>query len=109
MDPWSKVDYSWIIWEASMVVEKLSEVNPPSGRVLGRGLLVLPIFEAQWRRSREEIRDAGVSPRVCGTRCKSRPKGAPGGGPTFQAPRWRSQEGGRATWLPAWGLAPRCS
>ena len=37
-DPWSKEDYSWHVQEASMAVEKLPEVNPPSGRVLGRGL-----------------------------------------------------------------------
>src|SRR3954471_8877212 len=33
MDPWSKVDYSRFIREASMVVEKLPEVIPPSGSV----------------------------------------------------------------------------
>src|SRR4051812_25700778 len=55
MDPWSKVEYSRLIREASMVVEKLLEVNPPSGRVPGRGLLVLLILEAQRRRNRGEI------------------------------------------------------
>src|SRR3954465_14101084 len=59
MDPWSKVDYSWIIREASMVEEKLPEVNPPSGRVPGRGLLALPILEAQRRRNRGEIAKKG--------------------------------------------------
>src|SRR4051812_45596474 len=54
MDPLSKVDYSRIIRKASMVVEKLPEVNPPSGRVPGRGLLVLPILEAQRQRNRGE-------------------------------------------------------
>ena len=68
MDPWSKVDYSWIIREASMAVEKLPEVNPPSGKVPGRGLLVLPILEARRRRNRKVIRDAGFSSRVFGTR-----------------------------------------
>src|SRR4051812_40200565 len=34
MDPWSKVDYSRHIREASMVMEKLPEVNPPSGSLL---------------------------------------------------------------------------
>src|SRR3954471_11381624 len=33
MDPWSKVDYSQLIREASMATENLPEVNPPSGRV----------------------------------------------------------------------------
>src|SRR4051812_45639464 len=55
MDPWSKVDYSRIVREASMVVEKLPEVNPPSGRVPGRGLLALPILEARRRPNRGEI------------------------------------------------------
>src|SRR3954465_3109697 len=59
MDPWSKVDYSRIIREASMVVEKLPEVNTPSGRVPGRGLLMLPILEARWRRNRGEIAKKG--------------------------------------------------
>ena len=33
MDPWSKGDYSWLIREALMVVERFPEVIPPSGRV----------------------------------------------------------------------------
>src|SRR4051812_5258820 len=74
MDPWSKRDYARHIREASMVVENLPEVNPPSGRVPGRGLLVLPILEAR-RQNREENRDAGVSPRVFWTRGKYWPEG----------------------------------
>src|ERR1041385_6307765 len=107
MDPWYKVDYSWFIQEASMVVEKLPEVVPPSGMVPGRGVLVLPILEARRRRNRGENRDVGLLSRVSGTGCKYRPKGAPGGGPSPQEPWWRSQEGasppgrlGRA-WLPS--------
>ena len=46
MDPWSKGDYSQLIREASMVVEKLPVVILPPGRVPGRVLLVLPILEA---------------------------------------------------------------
>src|ERR1041385_6407210 len=38
-----------------MVVEKLPEVVPPSDRVPGRRLLVLPILEARRRRNRGEI------------------------------------------------------
>src|ERR1041384_3755537 len=64
IDPWSKVDYSRFIREASMVVEKLPGVIPPSGRVLGRGLLVLPILEAQRRRNRGEIANKGSLLRV---------------------------------------------
>src|ERR1041385_921261 len=55
MDPWSKVDYSRIIREASMVKEKLPEVNPPSGRVPRRGLLALSILEARRGRNRGDI------------------------------------------------------
>src|SRR3954462_2008198 len=55
MDPWSKQNYSSHIREASMVEGKLPEVNPPSGRVPGRGLLALPILEAWRRRNRGEI------------------------------------------------------
>ena len=55
MDPWSKVDYSWHIREASMVEEKLPEVDPPSDRVPGRVLTVLPILEARRRQNRGEI------------------------------------------------------
>ena len=39
MDPWSKVDYSRHIREEYMEMEGLPEVNPPSGRVPGQGLL----------------------------------------------------------------------
>ena len=56
------VDYSRLIREASMVVEKLSEVIPPSGRVLGRGLLVLRILEALRRQNRGEIAKKGSLP-----------------------------------------------
>src|ERR1041385_7477150 len=61
MDPWSKVDYSRFIREASMVVEKLPVVVPLSGRVPGRGLLVLPIFEARRRRNRGINRRKGTA------------------------------------------------
>ena len=45
MDSCSKGDYSQLIREASMVVERLPMVILPSGRVPGRVLLVLPILE----------------------------------------------------------------
>src|SRR4051812_40885230 len=95
MDPWSKGNYSWHIREASMVVERLSEVNPPSGGVPGRGLLALPIFEARRRQNKEVIRNAGFSSRVSVSRGRNRPKGAPEVGPTSQVPWWRGQ---------GWGL-----
>src|SRR3954471_5672051 len=54
MDPWSKVDYSWHIREASMEMEGLPEVIPPSDRVSGQCLLAAPVLK--WHRwYREEI------------------------------------------------------
>src|ERR1041385_3494559 len=63
-----------------MVVEKLSEVVPPSARVPGRGLLVLPIFEARWRRNRGEIAKKGSIPEGFSSRGINRRKGAARGG-----------------------------
>ncbi|KAE8821517.1 hypothetical protein D1007_00294 [Hordeum vulgare] len=65
-----------------MAVEKLPEVNPPSGRVPGRGLLTLPILEALRWRNNGEIRDSRKSTRVSSRNTKYRPKeGTGGGGP----------------------------
>ena len=80
MDPWSKGDYSQLIREASMVVEKLPVVILPSGRVPGRVLLVLPILEARRRRNRDEIAKKGSVLEGFGTRCKYMPKGGVRGG-----------------------------
>src|SRR4051812_24378144 len=101
MDPWSKVDYSRIIRGASMVVEKLLEVNPPSGRVPGRGLLALPILEARRRRNRGEIGEKGSVLDGFRTRGKYRRRGKPGGHqesrrPPGAAHSWPCREG-------AWG------
>jgi len=68
MDPWSKVDYSRLIREASMVVEKLPVVVLPSDRVPGRVLLMLPILEALRRRNRGEIVKKGSVLEGFGTR-----------------------------------------
>src|SRR4051812_26972049 len=38
-----------------MVVENLPEVNPPSGRVPGQGLLAALILESRRRRNKQEI------------------------------------------------------
>src|SRR3954468_3648604 len=106
MDPWSKGDYSRIIREASMVVEKVPVVILPSGRVPGRVLLALPILEARRRRNRDEIAKKGSRLEGFGTRFKYRPKGGISGdlgGPG--APR-RGQEGGRATRAPGVLVAP---
>src|ERR1041385_6180857 len=106
MDPWSKMDYSRFIREASMVVEKLPEVIPPSGRVPGRGLLVLPILEARRRRNRGEIAKKGSVAEGFSSRAINRRKGAARGGPGAPgAPLARPGVGPRqvAAWPP---LAP---
>src|SRR3954464_3067633 len=106
MDPWSKGDYSRIIREASMVVEKVPVVILPSGRVPGRVLLALPILEARWRRNRDAIVEKGSRPEGFETCFKYTPKGGVGrhqgrpGGPTAR-PR-----GGRATRAPRPLVAP---
>src|SRR3954462_5494417 len=85
MDPWSKVDYARLIQEASMVMEKLPEVNPPFGRVPGQGLLAAPILKRRRRRNREGIAKKGSAPRVFGARTKTRQRGQ-GVDPGVQAP-----------------------
>src|SRR4051812_42977081 len=90
MDPLSKVDYSWFIREASMVVEKLPEVVPPSGRVPGRGLLVLPILEAQRQRNRGEIVKKGSRHGGFTSRGLYGRRGAARGAQGVQAGPWRS-------------------
>ncbi|KAE8779349.1 hypothetical protein D1007_47619 [Hordeum vulgare] len=79
MDPRSKKDYSRHVQEASMAVEKLPEVNPPSGRVPGRGLLTLPISEALLQWNDGEICDSGSCGRVSSQDSKYRPKEGTGG------------------------------
>src|SRR3954463_1170483 len=76
MDPWSKGDYSRVIREASMVVERLPGVILPSGRGPGRVLLALPILEERRRRNRDEIAKKGSRLEGFGTRVKYRPKEA---------------------------------
>ncbi|KAI5017399.1 hypothetical protein ZWY2020_042287 [Hordeum vulgare] len=64
-----------------MAMEKLPEVNPPSDRVPGRGLLTLLISKALRWRNDGEIRDSGYASRVSDRRDKYRPKeGVRGGG-----------------------------
>src|SRR4051794_29589712 len=107
MDPWSKGDYSRIIREASMVVEKVPVVILPSGRVPGRVPLALPILEAQRRRNRDAIVEKGSRPEGFETCFKYTPKGGVGrhqgrpGGPTA-----RPRGGGRATRAPRPLVAP---
>src|SRR6187399_2270814 len=95
MNPWSKGDYSQLIREASMVVERPPVVILPSGRVPGRVLLVLPILEARWRRNRDEIAKKGSVLEGFGTRAKYMPKGVTRGGEEGPGAPRRCQEGGR--------------
>src|SRR4051812_12548976 len=81
MDPWSKADYSRHIREAVMVVEKLSEINPPSGRVPVQVRLEIPIFELQRRWYIGEYREKKCLSRIFVARGKYRPKGGTRGGP----------------------------
>src|SRR4051812_28014222 len=99
MDPWSKVDYSRLIREVSMVVEKLLEVNPPSGRVPGRALLVLPILEARRRRNRGEIAKKVLFLEISGREEYIGQGGQPGGHQGVQAASRRGPTLGRTPWL----------
>src|SRR6187399_723988 len=108
MDPWSKVDYSRLIREASMVVEKLPVVVLPSSRVPGRVLLMLPILEALRRRNRGEIAKKGSILEGFGTRGIYRRRGAVRGGAGAPgappgAARGGAAPGGRLglPWLPS--------
>ena len=118
MDPWSKLDYSRHIREALMVVEKLPEIDPPSGRVPGRGLLAIPILESRRRRNSGENRDTGFLLRVFRTGCKYRPKGGTRGGPLHPGgllarpkvgPRHLAAWSGGPPWCPLWPIYPSCS
>ena len=61
----SMEEYSRLIREALMVVEKLPKINPPSGRVLGQVRLVIPILESR-RRNRGEYHGKKCASRVFG-------------------------------------------
>ena len=105
MDPWSKGDYSRLIREASMAVEKLPVVILPSGRVPRRVLLALPILEARRRRNRDEIAKKGSVLEGFGTRGIYMRRVVTGGGEGAQAPPWRGQGWGRASRAPGAPLA----
>src|ERR1041385_7529646 len=105
-DPWSKGNYSWHIREASMVERRLLEVVPPSGRVPGRSLLVLPFSEARRWRNRGEIAKKGSVlegfPRQRIYRRRGAARGAtrgPGAPLARPAPRARHQ----GAWAPGGG------
>src|SRR4051812_48579320 len=90
MDSCSKEDYSRHIREALMVVEKLSEVNPPSDRVSGQ-VQAVPILESSWQWSRGEYREKKRLSRFSVKGGINRPKGGTRGVPTSQAPSRRDQ------------------
>src|SRR6187200_83557 len=106
MDPWSKGDYSQLIREASMVVEKLPVVVLPSGRVPGRVLLVLPILEARRRQNIDEIAKKGSVLEGFGTRAIYMQKGVTRGGGGAPGAPWYGQGWGRAGWPPGPPQAP---
>ena len=103
MDSWSKGDYSQLIREASMVVEKLPVVILPSGRVPGRVLLVLPILEAAAAAEQRWDREKSSSSEGFEGRSKYMPKGGIGGasgGPGAPPARPRGVPPGQAAWSP---------
>src|SRR3954469_14140820 len=99
-NPWSKGNYSRHIREASMVERRLPEVGPPSGRVPGSGLLVVPILEARRRRNRGEIAKKGSRPEGFTPGGKKGGRGEPRGdqGPQAPPPPRRGQGWGHAGW-----------
>src|SRR4051812_42828629 len=88
MDPWSKVDYSPHIREASMAMEKLPEVNPPFGRVPGQRLLAAPILKRRRRRNKEGIGKKASLPECFWTGGRYRRKGAARGPPGSPGAPW---------------------
>src|SRR3954468_19028968 len=113
MDPWSKVDYSRHIREASMEMEGLPEVVPPSGRVPEQRLLAAPILKRQRRRYREEISKRtsilGISSAGAIYRQRGAARGStrePGAPLVWPSPRTRHQ----GAWVPGGGplAPPRC-
>src|SRR4051812_8322113 len=78
MDPLSKGNYSRHIREASMAMEGLPEVVPPSGRVPGQLFLAAPILKRR-RQYREEMGKRASILGLSSARAKYRRRGAPRG------------------------------
>src|SRR3954470_8959879 len=78
MDPWSKVDYSRHIREASMAMEGLPEGVYPSGRVPEQLLQAAPILKRRRRRNREGFAKKGSASKGFRTRGKYRRRGSRG-------------------------------
>src|SRR3954471_24794254 len=89
MDPWSKGDYSRHIREASMSMEGLPDVVPPSGRVPRLLLLAALILKRRRRRYREEMGKRTSILGVSSTRGINRLRGHRGGPPGIQEGPWR--------------------
>src|SRR3954462_9854062 len=110
MYPWSKVEYSRHIREASMEMEGLPKVITPSGRVPGQRLLAAPILKRQRRRYKEEIGKRTSILGVSSAGAIYRRRGQPGGPPGSEAPPWRAPALVRATrapgpwWVPSFPL-----
>src|SRR3954466_11278872 len=106
MDPWSKGDYSRHIREASMAMEGLPKVVPPSSRVPGQLLLSAPILKRQQRRYREENGNKRSILGVSSAGAKYRPRGAPRGGtrtPEGSLARPRGDPHREPSWAPGGG------
>src|SRR3954462_8629173 len=89
-----------------MVVEKLPEVIPPSGRVPGRGLLVLPILEARRRWNRGEIAKKGSRHGGFTSQGIYRQRGAARGATSGPRAPWRDPTRGRVGRAPGALVGP---
>src|SRR3954470_17173387 len=88
MDPWPKVDYSRHIREASMAMEGLPEMNPPSGRMPGQRLLAAMILKRRRRWNKEGIGKKGSGVEGFRTGGKYRRKGEARGPPGSPCAPW---------------------
>ena len=113
MDLCTKGDYSRRIPKVIMVVERPSEVNPPSSRVPRQLLLAIPRSDSWQRRKSRAFCMTGFSLGISQTRGKYRPKGDLGGGPPgpggqrARSPPWPCQAvawAGVAPLRPSFGL-----
>ena len=93
-------DYSRNIREASMAMEGLPEVVPPSGRVTGQLLLAAPILKRRRRRYGEEFVNNRSILGDSSAGAKYRPKEGVRGPPGSQEASWHGPTPGRATRVP---------
>src|SRR4051812_8812781 len=90
-----------------MAMEKLPEVDPPSDRVSGQGLLAAPNLKRR-RRNRVGLWKKGSAPRVFGAGGKYRRRGAARGPPGIPGAPWARPRVGRATRAPGPLVGPLC-